>query len=359
MEVDLFKGGFFGEEETAEVLGFAGNEIKESLSESIRTMIDKNIGDYLTKNPTINMGSLKRAGTPHVLLRIKTLHTIFDGFKKTLDNQYVDVLRKIGENVGFSFSVDLIDYLEIDKAKIPVDYNALIGFWSLFDSRADMGDFTIKLDENNRKIEVNIRDNFLTKEYENDQHRHCAFFEGYIEGVLDGAFCQWTRWIYKSIYKPPRTLWQIIRVKENGKDNQCHFTADIIKEKYLTPRNLLVDAILAFRKGDHKGAMLHARKGLENAIKEPIKLTETDKVKFTQLVKAYKKNQVEISYTKWADLYEAMSDIAAHSRRNITEEESLENINQTRNLIKEMSTIDLDADTIQKIHGEKQNYGIF
>lgn len=359
MEGDLFRGELFGEEEAAGVLGFTGNEIKEALSESIRTMIDRNIGDYLTKNPIINMESLKKAGTPHVLLRIETLHTIFDGFRKTLDNQYVDVVRNIGNDVGFGFSVAIIDYLEVDKAKIPFDYNALLGFWSLFDSRADMGDFKVKIDENNKIIEVDITDNFLVKGYENDKYRHCAFFEGYIEGILDGMFCQWTRWIYRSVYKPPKTLWQVVQVKGNEKEDQCHFTADIIKEKNITPRNILVDAILAFRKKEYGNAMLQARRGLEFAIKETVNLAETDKIKFTQLVKAYKKYQVGISYDKWTALYNAMSDVAAHSRRNIAKEESLENLNLTRNLIKEISKIDLDADTIQKIQGEKQNYGIF
>ena len=66
----------FTKEEAAKALGFAGSEVKEKLSESIRTIVDRSIEEYLTKNPMINMDALKKAGTPHVLLRIKTLHTI-------------------------------------------------------------------------------------------------------------------------------------------------------------------------------------------------------------------------------------------------------------------------------------------
>jgi predicted hydrocarbon binding protein len=305
------------------------------------------------------MDTLKKAGTPHVLLRLKTLHIIFDGVRKTLGDQYLDVLRCIGETVGFSFSVTLIDYLERDKSKIPFDYDALLGFWSLFDSRADMGTFTVKFDENNEKIEVIVDDNFLVKGYENDKHRHCAFFEGYIEGILDGAMCQWTRWIENSIYRPPRELWQVIRVKENRKEEQCLFTVEIMKEKYRTPRNLLVNAIQEFKKEDYNKAMLLARRSLEFAIKEPIHLTDADKIKFTQLVKAYQKYQIALSYQKWFDLYDIMSEVGAHSRKSITGDECLEHINLTRKLINEWSGIDLDEDTVTKVKGEKQKYGIF
>ena len=355
----LFRGEVFGKEESAKVLGFTGDEIKEKLSESIRTIVDRNMSDFFDKNPIINMDSLKKAGTPHVLLRLKTLHIIFDGVRKTLGDQYLDVLRSIGEDVGFSFSVDLIDYLERDKSKIPLDYDALLDFWSLFDSRADMGIFTVKIDENNKKIEVIIENSFLVKGYENDKHRHCAFFEGYITGILDGAMCQWTRWIEKSIYRPPKALWQVIRVKEDRKGEQCLFTVDITKENYITPRNLLVSAIQEFKHGDFDKAMLQARLGLEFAIKEPIQLTEADKIKFTQLVKAYQKYQIGISYQKWIALYKTMSDVAAHSRRSITGNECLENINRTRKLINEWSGIYLDDDTVTKVKGEKQKYGIF
>lgn len=199
----------------------------------------------------------------------------------------------------------------------------------------------------------------LVKGYENDKHRHCAFFEGYIEGILDGAMCQWTRWIQNSIYRPPRELWQVIRVKESRKEEECLFTAEIMKEKYITPRNLLVNAIQEFKKEDYNKAMLLARRSLEFAIKEPIHSTDADKIKFTQLVKAYQKYQIAISYQKWIDLYDTMSDVAAHSRRSITGDECLEYINLTRKLINEWSGIYLDDDTVTKVKGEKQKYGIF
>ncbi len=160
MVEELFRGEVFVKDEATKALGFAGNEVREELSKSIRTIVDRNIGDYLTKNPMINMESLKKAGTPHVLLRVKTLHTLFDGLRKTLGDQYLDALRSIGENVGFGFSVDLIDYLERDKSMIPFDYEALFSFWSLFDSRADMGNFTVKFDENNKILNNIFRSAF-------------------------------------------------------------------------------------------------------------------------------------------------------------------------------------------------------
>ena len=349
----------FTKEEAAKALGFAGSEVKEKLSESIRTIVDRSIEDYLTKNPMINMDALKKAGTPHVLLRIKTLHTILDGFRWMLKEQYSPTLREIGERVGFGFSIDFIKYLK-NNDKIPLNYDALLTFWSIFDSSADMGLITVNLEESTEKINVEIENSFLAKGYNEEIHRHCPFFEGYILGVIDGAMCQWIRWISDSFFKSPLNKWQAIDVKENRNYQNCTFTVTIMKEKYQKTRDSLVVSIEEFQKvkPNYEEANKMARIALECAVKEPIGLTDADAVSFTRLIKTYQKFEVPLSYPKWISLYDLLSGVL-HGRISIDENTILENLTETKKLIDEWSRISLSDEKVKEIVEKKGDYGIF
>ena len=353
--------GFTKDEASGVFKRFAGEEIRKKLTQRIKGIIEADLRDFFfTEAPVINMDSLTRVGMPHVMLRIVTLHAILDGFRTALGEKYNDILRSIGGNVGFSFAVDLMDYLRRKSGHIPLNYEALLSFWSIFDSSADMGEIKIeeKEIENPTSLIVGIWHGFLTEGYEKEQHRHCPFMEGYIRNALDTLIGQWTRWIEKTHYRPPRKKLCVARVKENPSKTHCMFEVHLDEEKFSAMKDTLMVSIREFQNKDFKAANKSARNALDCALKVPLGLEDDFPVSFSRLLKTYEKTGVPLCYNRWLSVYDTLSPYH-HGDKEADFYETLQNLFSVKRLLDEWLEIDLPDDQKKTLINKKSEYGIF
>jgi len=98
-------------------------------------------------------------------------------------------------------------------------------------------------DEKKMTAGVLTTDNFLCSGYETDRHRHCKFLEGYIEGVVDQSFKEWSRWTNKVFdYKVAHLGCRL--TKEIDKNARCIFSLTFSPEKLVESGGDLVEDIL-------------------------------------------------------------------------------------------------------------------
>jgi hypothetical protein len=263
------------------------------------------------------------------------------------DELYPSIMHSAGYRVGLSFAIDLMEYLkerelsEDTHGALPLDYDALLEFWTLFDSSTDFGQFSFSLqsDPEGHTFDIAVKESFLVQKYDERIHRHCAFLEGYIHGTLDGSFAQWVRWINSTHYRPPSRNLEISSVKEHSQtENNCVFRCETSPEKLPGSKDLLIHSIECLWEKDYHECYISLRKSLENAVKELVELQDDDILKFTQLINCFQECGVGISYEKWRRLYGVLSG-AAHSRPKgtvFTQYDTLMSLVDTWILLKEL-----------------------
>ena len=337
-----------------------GEQIKIDLSKRITEIIDEDLSEFFTKEVAVlNMDALKKAGMPHVMLRVGTIQTILDEFRKALEPGYESALREIGEQVGLTFSIDLINFLR-KSMNLPLDQEALLEFWAIFDSSADMGKISVDPRIKDNRIQVGIENSFLTKNYEEDKHRHCAFFQGYIRGVVDTSICQWTRWIAETRYAPPAQKWWVESVVKGcpPASENCEFVVNLLEERYPQSRSAFSSSIRSIQQQNYGDASLSARLALERALKEPLGIDDEVPVSFARLLKAYQETQVPLAYSRWLFSYDEISK-TAHEVRIVNYHEAIGTILSVKKLLDEWTQISLSEEQRRSLLAKKSEYGIY
>lgn len=345
----------FKQEEADEILESAFEELKPLLTQAITKALENRLDEFLATSPLISLDALKRAGMPQVLLRVRTLQTLLDVMREQIQFNYSENLRNAGKLVGFTFGIDVIGLLE-QKRRIPIDYNALLRFWSLYDSSAGMGTLSFLIREG--RLSINIQENFLTLDYDSNRHRHCSFWEGYLQAVLDTLICMWLRWIEEvGSYRIPSERWVVVDVREVTQDMTCSFDVTLVKEIQTKPRDLLVNAMRQIYQKNFAGAVQTGRIALELSAKELIGLPEDFKVSFGRLLTVYQNSGLSLSYKNWEKTYGLASE-PMHRRVSYDERQAVRILQAVQELLIEANIIRPSDEQREDILNRKPEYSL-
>lgn len=295
------------------VLSAVSGGIEGNVREHIMQTIEVGLRDYLAG--VVNLNSLGDLGTPQVMVRVRTFQTILDEFRRLLDERYATSLQHIGQNIGFNFAISLIKILR-NANHIPLDFDALLKFWGLFDSSAQMGQITFDVDNEvsgETCVDTKIKHLFLTNGYGSDEPlRHCDFMVGYLHATTDVASLLWTRWIRKSIFARPEVAWRTISCINTGqeRDDVTAFRISLRPERFQQVRDTLALAIDACQNGTWVEAMIDARICLENALLLVARHELGTRFSFGRLLEQLKNVRANLDYEKWRVAYASCSEFA-------------------------------------------------
>jgi len=341
---------YFTKDEVSEVLGLSGAELSSKVGADLSQHIFQMLEDYFSRTSFFNLEALKKANMPHVSLRVKTVHLMLDGFRHEISPEtHLKILRSIGQETGFSFSLDFISFLK--SRKIPLNYDALLEAWVQFDSSADWGKLNATFESDNL-IKVEVKRNFLRLGYETDFHRHCTFFEGYIENVIDGIFLQWTRWIEKTPLRPPPLSYEVISVNEDKTEERlndtCVFLVNFAKESLPSTRSVLANAIEFYHERMDERCGSEARKVLEYALKEKLGHPVDANLKTQLCIDECSKYVPEFDGKAWTETYGVLSKPEHISGIRITDTYSV--LREVTGLVRRLSRVSLTPDQIASIN---------
>lgn len=260
-------------------------------------------------------------------------------------------LREMGARVGWSFALNLIRHARRDKGEIPLTYDKLLQFWSIFDSATDIAEsIEVTLtDPEATNLSVTVQHSFLMKGRVQNQHIHCPFLEGYVLGVVDGLFINWNHWILAEPYKSPTRHLRVRTVKENDStDLRCYLLVDFYEdeEKTRRPASRLANAALNLEKGLVKEAAVETRGVLEECLRISMGLQEKAQLKFTAFLKQAEEAGIKLSYKRLRDLYDQLSNVV-HSDREVAEVVALEYLSEAWLLSREFAKEFLPVDQLK------------
>lgn len=241
------------------------NRISEQAYKSIQEALKKSLEKSRVVVPVTDPS--------RVILRATTVQTLLDGVKEHVGaSVYARLLRRWGEEIGVSFGHILIETLK-QKKRLPKTYKTILVVWAIFDSSARWGDIRVnQFDETKGTAEVKITRNFLTTGYEHDIHRHCSFFEGYIQGVTTQAFMEWARW-FNSTYSTHVKPLLCESITELQHEESCTFRMKFRAEGLEAACDRLVESFKAYDKGRWEESLKLARDSLEAALKDKVGFT--------------------------------------------------------------------------------------
>jgi hypothetical protein len=262
---------------------------------------------------------------------------LLDGVRNHIgENEHRKLFRTLGEEIGESFGHALIETLK-QKKKLPTNQKTILAVWAIFDSSARWGDITVDLFNEKKAIaKIRISNNFLASGYEQDRHRHCSFFEGYIMGVINQAFMEWGRWIKRSNPAFLRPL-MCKSIMESPLKEDCVFNIEFKEEELTSSCDKLIEAIEKHDNGRWEESIKLSRESLENALKDKIGLVDK-KFNFTKALKAFEKTGIILSSSDQALRFYSLANGAIHhddahritvfARRFITELEGISLTNE-------------------------------
>ena len=343
----------FRSEEAGEIIESAFADLRPILTGSISRALEESLDQYLVTSPLISLDALKRAGTPQVLLRIRTLQILLDAFRQRAEPGYEALLRRAGRSVGLTFGIEMIALLE-EKGRIPIDLDSLLRFWSLYDSSAGMG--ILEPSMRGSRLTIRIRDNFLTVDYASGQHPHCPFWEGYLQAALDSSMCMWLRWIENAgIHKVPKDRWMVVDARENPLDSPCSFELKLAPEVQAEPRDQFTTALIDLREGRYTEAVQKGRIALELSVKGMIGLPGDFKVSFGKFKAVCRDLGVPLSYEKWEDAYAVASD-PMHLPIQVNLREAVGTLQSIQTLLVEAISMELSPQQREDLLGREAEY---
>ncbi|MGQ9781770.1 MAG: hypothetical protein ACUVQ8_05915 [Nitrososphaeria archaeon] len=302
----------------------------------------KSIQDALKKSLEKSRVVVPVADPSRVILRATTIQTLLDGVKDHVGaNLYGRLLRGWGEEVGVSFGHILIETLK-QKRRLPKTYKTILVVWTIFDSSARWGDIKVNLfDETKQAAEVKIVRNFLTTGYEHDIHRHCPFFEGYIQGVTTQAFMEWTRW-FNSISPTPTKTLLCESITESQHEANCVFRMKFKVEGLETACDRLAESFRAHDNGRWEESMRLSRESLETALRDKIGAKEK-RFNFAKAIRAFSDvGKTLASQDKALEVYSLAGEaIDQKLERKISSEDSHKMAVFARKFITELEGISL------------------
>ncbi|HLC53948.1 MAG TPA: hypothetical protein VJK03_05385 [Candidatus Nanoarchaeia archaeon] len=319
----------FDADEINQIITIGGENLRRRTLEPIERAI----------NVLKTMPDLKLLDVEHVIFRVATLQALLDSMRETLGEKvYKDVMRQAGENIGASFAKDLINFL-ITAGRFPQDEKTLIRLWNELDTTANWGKFSTKYEDG--QIVVAIKENFLTRGKTQNQHQYCSFMEGYIQGFLWYALKDYYQWFKQNVTQPATRPLQPTKIIEKQADGVCTFIVELEEEKLPDAFDLFGDAKAAYSAGDFSKSANHLRSAIEIAFKLKLGIEKENPTSIIKILKALKKNNVQLDYNKIDDIY-AKTSQAIHGIKKLAKDECTAMLEEADSLLKTLELMPLD-----------------
>jgi hypothetical protein len=291
------------------VSGGLASKLRDHMVHAVDAMLRDQFVDV------VNLNSLGALGAPQVMIRVRTLQTILDEFRRLFAKKYPELLEHIGRNIGFNFGISLIRILRSAK-RIPLDFSALLGFWARFDTAAQMGHFVFEFedrDDGSAVITAHIRDLFVTLGYGDDEPlRHGSLMTGYLVGAADAASLLWSRWLRGSVFQNPVRYWSAVGCLSRGqeRDGASAFSLELREERLPAVRDGFVHAIEACEARKSRDSMIGARICMEKSILRVAGYPADTRFSFGRLLEQLEKVRADLKYEQWKAAYDACSVFA-------------------------------------------------
>lgn len=318
---------FFDKGQIREVLAELQKEdYIQSVYPKIKGMLDQALRELIIPTSVMQAnGFAVKAGMRNVSLRAETLQLMLDVMRRRVKQDvYSAVLRDVGELIGADFIEDFIHHLrKINWMPRHKDYNILLETWADFDTSAGLGRISV-ISVRKDQVKIYIKDNPLTMNYINNRHRHCAFFEGYVAGVIGYGLPLYSKWCDERGLKSPPGHTRVRSVHESEDNAGCMFIASLSTEKFPLALNEIYKASekLMAPEPDLVSALVHARNAMDISLKISTGLGSDDKTGFSAVMKAAYKARWPINIDEVYAVYDYTSKSGAHPREEPTRDET-------------------------------------
>ena len=271
-------------------------------------------------------------------LRIATLQIILNQFREEIKGkQYKKTLEKAGETIGETFADDLIDFL-IRHNKLAKNEKVLIKLANEFDNIAGWGKFDLQYGED--KIIVEVKDSFLTRELEEDKHRHCSLMLGYIKGFLWAALKEHYRLFGKLIVKPSTLPKTVYKITSDCVRDTCRFIAELRPEQLQGAFDNFYASKAKLREDKLDEAARLLRTSIELAFKEKVGLAKNDPTSVLKIMESFKAKNITLRYKLISDIYASTSSVV-HGSKTASKERIADLQSKWNNILKELELLEL------------------
>lgn len=149
----------------------------------------------------------------HVVLRTETIHRLLEAVMISTNNN-LETLKEVGRKVGNDFGKVLQDFFEFHPK---LDARSKLKIWFSYDRFGGMGYFHTRENPQQERPfyppgEIIVDNAFVFRS--GDNPRYCKFLEGYIQGVLEIIFGDYT--------------WEVTITCPTTNHNRCRFTVQRI-----------------------------------------------------------------------------------------------------------------------------------
>lgn len=324
----------------------------ETIYKTVSKAIDQKLQEIFIATPAIAPVVEARL----VTLRVKSLQMILESIEERMAGAYNEAIRSAGEEVGMSFGHDLINTLKRERVS-PRNYESLLDTWISFDSSAGWGEMNIDcFDQEEKRMEISIQNNFLAEGYVKNRHRHCAFLEGYMWGVINEALFEWIRERIREELLPPTIRLTCSSVSETSKSgNRCVFTVQLGEEELVRSRDTLFDALQRYDERSLGETIGLCRTTLEYTLKEKVAFDLGEYISFNNLCKVFLEENVPLpGHEKAREAYFKASAIS-HGKKP-SENEAYDIINATRKWLFELERLQIPDDKKKSIEQRMKSY---
>ena len=207
-------------------------------------------------------GVLKRAGVRHVILRTETALLLMSSVDE-------DGLVRLGKQIGSGAAADLIRNAFEERELIPASAEAFVSLWNYWDRTGGWGNLHLVDAGGGTKPfwRLKVENNFLATDDLVGTHRLCAFWRGYIAGVLSEALPRITEIMHNKLSTKERlqvalpAYHRVVEVVHEEDDNltEDHFQIRFRPEQFSDARRALSNCQSLVREGDFAGAMARCR----------------------------------------------------------------------------------------------------
>jgi hypothetical protein len=264
------------------------NDINKILADQINSVEKEIEGKLYDFNTIYEDGQVLKAGIPHVIMREKTIRTIFEEFyefsKTNHTNKTINTLLfNTGRKNGNSFAIDLLSILRKYNVFVEKIQDFIDILWSEFDAHGGYGKINL-VKMTSKKITLSIKNNFLVSS--NNSHKFCAWMKGYVYGVLELIFIE-LPYMNHILHKTRNThddIYQLDNISDHCdaevENNECLYVIDLVRIKGLNP---FYDKFFNIKYQNYKELSnlqsMYSIRGLFDCINESIRGITDNKIK--------------------------------------------------------------------------------
>lgn len=311
-------------------------EIRQKCFANLEAQVIRPISEAMEHLNNFAFNNALLPNVPAITISVDTFYTLIE----YASGDAKDIYKSKGINAGRIFAKKYIDFLR-HEVGVPQSITQLLKGWAFFETGANWGTFDIIYEEEQKKVIVTLKNNFLTRKLEKDKHKFCSFTEGYIEGVLWICLKYYPRWFRKVTKFNPGYI-EPISVKEEPEGDICRFIVSLQPEELFEVFDEIYKIENLIEVEDFRRIPIEIRTVLETALKKKLTIKQDERIYVPQLLVPFKtlKDKKKMNLKDIAEVY-AWASQDAHFTVAYSKEEIIKNLEIVTDFLRNLELMEI------------------